>query len=371
MTREQAIEKLNAKQNAENIFTNITEADIEAEMKKEEATMKTTTFELNGTTYTMNPATNRYSKTVNGKTTRIGKAEYEAAERENEIEHRIEETDRISAYDTLVANQIEAEEEAKVLRATQEELDKDPSFVDPMADLQKPAVLNECGCVDCSECKVPGCVHRNCMRRNPRSEGGLAECPRLSVKVEEEVKDLELEQIEEEIPGIEDAEAELERNIRNEQKKLDKAMEKLGYHRIDSEGNDIRYATDAHEVMAWNTVEEGLKWVKGQTKKTRRSKDIAYEGNGVTLTTKQVDFILHIADTDFWTGFDNSIFVDALCDQIGGQFEEKPMTVGAMISTLCEKGLAYRGKDRVNGHKATYMRLTELGKKVARELGLD
>lgn len=91
----------------------------------------------------------------------------------------------------------------------------------------------------------------------------------------------------------------------------------------------------------------------------------------VTLTEKQVDFIKHLPDTCFWEhGLDSQIWVDCLCDEIGGQFEGKPMTVGAMISTLCEKDLGQRAKDRMNGKKCTSFGLTELGKRVAAELGL-
>ena len=107
-------------------------------------------------------------------------------------------------------------------------------------------------------------------------------------------------------------------------------------------------------------------------KRIRKSKDIAYDGNGITLTAKQVDFIRHLPDTCFWEhGLDSAIWVDCLCDEIGGQFKGKPMTVGAMISTLCEKGLGTRCKQRVNGKKATSFELTENGKLVAAELGLN
>ena len=106
-------------------------------------------------------------------------------------------------------------------------------------------------------------------------------------------------------------------------------------------------------------------------KRTRKSKDIAYKGHEVTLTAKQVDFIRHLPDTNFWeNGLDSSLWTDVLADEIGGQFAGKPMTTGAMISTICEKGLANRATDRTNGRKATFMVLTELGKKVAAELGL-
>ena len=257
----------------------------------------TARFELNGTTYKYNIESKRYAKTTpDGKTTRIGKAEYEAAKVE---------------YDQQV-------------------LDSQPSKIDVNADLYTPAVIDEFGCVDCRECKVTGCVHRNCMRRNPRNVGGLGECPRLDVKpivIDEGVVDTELEEIINET-GLEPADAELERNIRKEKK--------------------------AKKVS-----------------KPRRSKDIAYEGNGVTLTAKQVDFLNHLPDTDFWEkGLDSCIWVDILCDQIEGQFAGKPMTVGAMVSTLCEKGLGVRGKEKMNGHRATFFSLTELGQKVAGELGL-
>lgn len=111
--------------------------------------------------------------------------------------------------------------------------------------------------------------------------------------------------------------------------------------------------------------------VKKAKKRTRKSKDIAYEGYSVTLTAKQVDFIRHLPDTCFWeNGLNSTPWTDVLAEEIGGQFAGKPMTTGAMISTICEKGLAERAKAKVNGKTATYMELTELGKLVAKDLGL-
>lgn len=108
-----------------------------------------------------------------------------------------------------------------------------------------------------------------------------------------------------------------------------------------------------------------------KTRKPRRPKDIAYEGHGVTLTAKQVDFLRHLPDTCFWeNGLDSGVWTDVLADEIGGQFKDKPMTTGAMLSTICEKGLGERVKDRINNRKATAFYLTELGKAVAAELGV-
>lgn len=120
---------------------------------------------------------------------------------------------------------------------------------------------------------------------------------------------------------------------------------------------------------------------KEKAKKTRKSKDIAHEHKDgdltITLTAKQVDFVLHLSDSAFWEkGLDSVLWCDVLCDEIKGQFEGKPMTIGAMVSTLCEKGLATRTKDRLTdattgkSRKSTTFQLTEKGKEIAKELGL-
>lgn len=114
-------------------------------------------------------------------------------------------------------------------------------------------------------------------------------------------------------------------------------------------------------------------------RKPRKSKDIAFEDQDekVTLTAKQVDFILHLSDSTFWeNGLDSILWCDVLVDEIGGQFAEKPMTIGAMISTLCEKGLATRTKDKMmdqttgRSRKGTTFQLTIKGKLIAAKVGL-
>lgn len=275
--------------------------------------MKTTFTTINGTTFESNETgTYFYAMwTENGKQMkrRVKKAEFEAAQRENEIEQTtaedIEITEEDIERDARELERLIAESEETDTTEAGKEIAELYCRHPEGTDLQKPAVFNQYGCVDCSKCNVQNCVHRNCMRRNPTSEGGLAECPRLKVKAEEPK-----------------AEA--------EQPKAKKE------------------------------------------RKPRKSKDIAHESNGVALTAKQVDFIKHLPDTYFWEdGLDSTIWVDCLCDDIQGQFAGKPMTVGAMISTLCEKGLGQRAAERKNGRKCTSFALTELGKRVAAELGLS
>lgn len=149
-------------------------------------------------------------------------------------------------------------------------------------------------------------------------------------------------------------------------------MKEKVYHDEPIEYTDIEAAVDATgESQTTEETKQIAKEFAPKEKRTRKSKDIAYDGNGITLTAKQVDFIRHLPDTCFWErGLDSALWTDVLADEIGGQFEGKPMTVGAMISTICEKGLANRATDRINGRKATFMVLTDLGKNVAAELGL-
>lgn len=111
---------------------------------------------------------------------------------------------------------------------------------------------------------------------------------------------------------------------------------------------------------------------KPRTKKVQEGgAKFEIDGQTITLTAKQADFFKHLPDTDFWeNGVDSIIWIDSLCDEIGGQFASKPMTVGAMISTICEKGLGSRVMDRRDGRKCTQFELTELGKKIAAALGL-
>ena len=132
--------------------------------------------------------------------------------------------------------------------------------------------------------------------------------------------------------------------------------------------------------MANEEAQEVAKELKGQEKakrkaKKRTPKNVGYRNTfndiEVVLTKKQVDFLKHLPDTCFWEqGLDSVIWVDCLCDEIGGQFAGMPMTVGAMISTICEKGLGHRCKQKVNNRTCTSFGLTDIGKMVAQDLGL-
>lgn len=150
---------------------------------------------------------------------------------------------------------------------------------------------------------------------------------------------------------------EAKQEARKEQEKSDKAAE------------------DALNIpkSALKANERYIEKTKGEKKvsKPRRSKDVALESNGVTLTAKQVDFLKEMTKTSFYeAGIDSVLWCDVLTEEIGGQFGGKPMTVGAMISTLREKGIVSVGRDRVNGRMAKCMGFTDLGKEIAKDLGL-
>lgn len=164
-------------------------------------------------------------------------------------------------------------------------------------------------------------------------------------------------------------------------------MTRTGYYYKKVDGKQIRISKAEYEE-AWNASGEAerqareveaaksdkeaeKKFNKGE-KKPRRSKDIAHESNGVTLTAKQVDFIRHMPDTCFYEhGLESLLWVDVLAEEIGGQFADKPMTIGAMISTLREKDVIFVARDESREGKPKYIGFTDLGKKIAVELGLN
>lgn len=89
------------------------------------------------------------------------------------------------------------------------------------------------------------------------------------------------------------------------------------------------------------------------------------------LTPKQVDFLKHLSDSTFWQqGAQSTLWIDILCDEITGQFEGKPMTVGAMVSTLREKGILAVAIGRLENRKAKYVELTDLGQRAAVLIGI-
>lgn len=137
--------------------------------------------------------------------------------------------------------------------------------------------------------------------------------------------------------------------------------------------DEVKARKEAEEKKDRETEDNFNKTKKAS--KPRRSKDVAFEMDTlighVTLTAKQVDFIKHLPDTSFWEqGLESAPWCDVLAEEIGGQFAGKPMTVGAMISTLREKGLVLVGRDTSRQGKPKFMQLTTVGQVIAEKLGL-
>lgn len=133
---------------------------------------------------------------------------------------------------------------------------------------------------------------------------------------------------------------------------------------------------EAKQAQADKQAEENFnkkhieKTEKKAKKPAKRSKDIAFQHQDITLTQKQVNFIHEAQQTSFYEhGVQSTLWCDVLVDEIGGEFAGKPMTVGAMISTLKEKGLVFVAIEKVNGKKSKYFGFTELGQMVLEELG--
>lgn len=213
--------------------------------------------------------------------------------------------------------------------------------------------------------------------------GAMNWTPEMETKEEEEMADKNMVKIEQiTVDGIVYTNTRpgyYYKKVDGKQTRIPKAEWEEVLGKWEQEAEAERKAREEKQAKADKEAEDK---VNGKTKKTakpRRSKDIAFatiivvDGaeKHITLTAKQVDFIRHIPDTSFYeNGLESAPWCDVLADEIGGQFAGKPMTVGAMISTLREKKLIYV-QIGDNGKKAKYFGFTELGKKVAKELGLE
>ena len=164
-----------------------------------------------------------------------------------------------------------------------------------------------------------------------------------------------------------------------EEELLDKTEEETAKTHIENAEKAIKKALKDTKVQKDPKKSEGTKEVKEKAPKAKKVPEGGAEfevgqppySETVILTAKQIDFIRHLPDTCYWeNGLESCIWVDCLCDEIGGQFAGKPMTVGAMISTLCEKKLGYRMTDKRENRKCTAFGLTDSGKLVAQSLGL-
>lgn len=136
-------------------------------------------------------------------------------------------------------------------------------------------------------------------------------------------------------------------------------------------------AEDTQNTEALTPASDAKKTPKKAKKSTRKKKVQVggfefQEGEiHLILTPKQLDFLRRLSDSTFWQqGVQSTLWIDILCDEITGQFEGKPMTVGAMVSTLREKGILAVAIGRLENKKAKYIELTEFGQHIATRIGI-
>lgn len=89
------------------------------------------------------------------------------------------------------------------------------------------------------------------------------------------------------------------------------------------------------------------------------------------LTEKQVFFLDNMRKDDFYeNGLDSVLWIDILTDTLSS-LGMNPMTTGAMVTTLREKGLISVGKSQREKKNIKAFNLTEIGKEAMVKYGLD
>lgn len=89
------------------------------------------------------------------------------------------------------------------------------------------------------------------------------------------------------------------------------------------------------------------------------------------LTEKQIFFLDNMRKDEFYEcGLDSALWIDVLTDTLS-RLGMNPMTTGAMVSTLREKGIINVGETQREKKHIKFFKLTELGKEAMVKYGLD
>lgn len=144
------------------------------------------------------------------------------------------------------------------------------------------------------------------------------------------------------------------------------------------EGAAIREAKKEMEEASDRAAEEAVNHPKKKSSRSLRkaAHRVEIDGQEIGLTEKHVTFLKNLPKCCYWDhGLDSGVWVFDVRDTLS-MAGMAGMTVGAMISTLREKGLLVVGEEIVTnlggrGRKEKYIKLTETGKKVAEALGVE
>ena len=139
----------------------------------------------------------------------------------------------------------------------------------------------------------------------------------------------------------------------------------------------IREAKKEMEEASDHAAEEAVNHPKKKSSRSLRkaARRVEVDGVEIGLTEKHMVFLTNLPKCSFWDGgLDSSVWVFDVRDTLA-MAGMAGMTVGAMISTLREKGLlrvVLGEMESMNGRtrREKYVELTETGKKVVKALGI-
>lgn len=147
-----------------------------------------------------------------------------------------------------------------------------------------------------------------------------------------------------------------------------------------NEDKALREAKKEMEESSDRAAEDAVNHPRKKSSRSLRkaAHRVVVDGQEIGLTEKHMVFLRHLPKCPYWdSGLDSSVWVFDVRDTLG-MVGMAGMTVGAMISTLREKGLLVVGEKifadsgrASRGRREKYIELTETGKKVAKALGIE
>jgi hypothetical protein len=130
----------------------------------------------------------------------------------------------------------------------------------------------------------------------------------------------------------------------------------------------VREAQKEMAEVSDRQAEEAINKPKTRKPRSRAAKTLVIDGVEIGLTEKHLMLLHAMPKSNFWdNGLDSCPWTFSVVDAVEG--EMSAMAAGAVISTLREKGIILVGVGATK--KERWIEFTDLGKKVAAELGIN
>ena len=147
------------------------------------------------------------------------------------------------------------------------------------------------------------------------------------------------------------------------------AGSKQQYYRRES-GKPIKIISENQFTRARDqflALRKSIKPKPNPNPKPKHPKSVKYDGNDLSLTEKQVDFLKALDAVISLYNFNGNISVSNFMEKTNSYFHNNPMAVGAMLTTLQHKNVLATWKEESTNTRV--VRIEKLGLDALKQIG--